>query len=117
MGKNAGKNSNRLVLKAFPVLVACEGCPAYGQAARTVGTLLDRRGAVEMAWLGEARNLASLRAKVRSRYPVYALDACDKSCAAAWLREQGVRVQRSFTLKPAEAALPEAAADRLQAEL
>jgi len=117
MGKNAGKNSSRLVFRAFPVLVACEGCPAYGQAARVVGTLLDRRGIVEVAWLGESRNLASLRAKVKSRYPVYALDACDKGCAAAWLREQGVRLQRGFTLKPEEVALPDAAADRLQSEL
>jgi uncharacterized metal-binding protein len=112
-----GKNSTRLVLKAFPVLVACEGCPAYGQAAREVGTLLDRRGAVEVAWLGDARNLPTIRAKVKSRYPVYALDACDKGCAAAWLREQGVRVQRAFALQPEELARPEGAADRLQAEL
>jgi uncharacterized metal-binding protein len=117
MGKNAGKNSTRLVLKAFPVLVACEGCPAYGQAAHRVGTVLDRRGALEVAWLGEARNLATIRAKAKSRYPVYALDACDKGCAAAWLRDQGVRLQRAFVLKPEDAALPEAAADRLQSEL
>ena len=102
-----------MLLRAFPVLVACQGCAEFGQAARDVALLLDRRGCGDLAWLGATRQLATLRTKVASRYPVYCLDACDKGCAQRWLAEARVAPQQCFVLSEAERADPERAARRI----
>ena len=102
-------------VRPFPVFVACQGCPEFGQAASEAALLLDRRGCGEYAWLGATRQLATLRTKVTSRYPVYCLDACDKGCAQRWLAEAGVAPQHCFVLTEAERADPERAARRIAA--
>ncbi|HLS86824.1 MAG TPA: putative zinc-binding protein [Burkholderiales bacterium] len=105
----------RIRLKPFPVLVACEGCPAHGQSARDVARRLDAAGLAEASWLGDVRSLPTVRAKVRSRYPVYALDACERGCARAWLQAAGASVQRELVLRAGEPVEAEAA--RLAKEL
>ena len=59
-----------VVVKPFPVLIACQGCPSFGQAARHVARLLDQRSLVEGEWLGASEALPALRQKARSRFPV-----------------------------------------------
>ena len=70
-GRAAGLAQNRtmssappgcIIVKPFSVLIACQGCPAAGQAARDVARLLDRRRVVESAWLGTHRACALARA-------------------------------------------------------
>jgi uncharacterized metal-binding protein len=106
----------RVIVRPFPVLIACEGCAAAGQAARDVARVLDRRGLVECGWLGAAVELPALRAKARSRFPVHCLDGCDRGCARAWVAEQ-VAPQRCFVLSEPERTQVERAADRIAAEL
>lgn len=105
-----------VVVKPFPVLIACQGCPAFGQAARHVARLLDERRLVEGAWLGASEDLPALRKKARSRFPVFCLDGCDKGCARAWVMDQ-VRPERCFVLTQTEWTHAERAADRIAAEL
>lgn len=104
-------------VRLFPVLVACQGCAEFGQAAGDLALLLDRRGCAESAWLGATRQLATIRIKVASRYPVYGLDACDKGCARRWLAEAGVAPQHCFTLTEAERADPDRATRRVAAAI
>jgi len=107
--------SSAVVLRPFPVLVACQGCPEFGQAARDVAQLLDRLGFGEPAWLGGAAEPAAARAKAKSRFPVFCLDACEKACARAWLAREGVAPQGCFVLSPAERSDLEGAARRIAA--
>lgn len=52
-------------------------------------------------WLGAPpARLAQLATTVRSRYPVYAVEGCDKRCAGAWLAAHGVRPQRRIIVRP-----------------
>lgn len=104
-----------MLLKAFPVLVACQGCAEFGQAARDVALLLDRRGHGELAWLGATRQLATIRTKIGSRFPIHCLDACARGCAARWLAEARVAPQHRFVLTEAERADLEGAARRIAA--
>jgi uncharacterized metal-binding protein len=83
----------RVIVKPFPVLYACQGCPEFGQTARDVGAFLDRGGFAEMIWLGASRN-----SKPTQRFPIFALDGCAKACARRWLAEHGVAAQRSYVL-------------------
>ena len=106
--------SSTVVLRPFPVLVACQGCPEFGQAARDVALLLDRQGFGEPAWLGGAQ-LAAARTKAKSRFPVLCLDACEKACARAWLAREGVSPQGCFVLSQAERGDVEGAARRIAA--
>jgi uncharacterized metal-binding protein len=100
---------------ALPVLVACQGCAEFGQAARDVALLLDRRGCGELAWLGATRQLATIHTKVASRFPVVCIDACARGCAQRWLAQAGVGQDRHFILTQAERADLEAAALRITA--
>ena len=108
--------TGRVVVKPFPVLIACQGCPAAGQAARDVAQLLDRRRLVECAWLGANAELPALRVKANSRFPVFCLDGCEKACARSWVMEK-VTPQRSFVLSEQERRQTDRAADRIAAEL
>lgn len=105
----------KAILRPLPVLFACQGCPAFGQAARDAAALLDARGYAEMAWLGGGADEGTLASRARSRYPVYALDACHERCAERWLRGQGAEAERGFVLAPEEAAKPALAAERIAA--
>ena len=105
-----------VIVKPVPVLIACQGCPAFGQAARHVARLLDQRRLVEGAWLGASEELPALRQKTRSRFPIFCLDGCDKCCARAWVTEL-VRPDRCFVLAQPEWTHIERAADRIAAEL
>ena len=96
----------RVILKPFAVLVACPGCPPHGHAAREAAAELERRGEGENCWLGAgAERIAE---KVRSRWPVYAVDACAEGCARTWLEDLGVSPQRSYTLDGTGLHEPEA---------
>jgi len=106
-----------MVLRAFPVIVACQGCAEFGQAARDAARLLDRRGHGENAWLGATQQLATIRTKVGSRFPIYCVDACAKGCAHRWLAEARVAPQRCFVLAEAERADIDGAARRIAAAL
>ena len=98
-----------LVVKPFPVLYACQGCAQFGQFARDVGALLDRAGVAETVWLGAGADL-----KPKSRYPIVALDGCDKACAQSWLRQHGSKADRSYVLL---ADSPSRAAQRIAADM
>jgi len=104
-----------MLLTPLPVLVACQGCAEFGQAARDVALLMDRRGCGDLAWLGATRDLATIRTKVGSRYPVVCIDACARGCARRWLEAAGVGPDRHFVLTDAERADLEAAALRIAA--
>jgi len=106
-----------MLLRPFPVLVSCQGCAEFGQAAGEVALLLDRRGCGEDAWLGATPRLATIRTKVASRFPIYCLDACEKGCAQRWLAEARVTPQRCFVLSEAERADTEVGASRIAAAL
>ena len=106
----------RIIVKPFPVLIACQGCPAVGQTAHDVARLLDRRGLAECAWLGANVELPALRVKAKSRFPIFCLDGCDKHCARSWVMEEVVP-QRCFVLSELERTQAEHAADRIAAEL
>ena len=82
----------RMTLEPLPVLYACQGCPEYGQAARDAGAQMDEAGSVELVWLG------SPQAAVTERYPVFAIDGCDKGCALRWLEARGVRPERTYVV-------------------
>ena len=79
-------------LRALPVVYACEGCAAFGAAAREAGARLDRDGIAEMMWLGAPA------ASATTRFPVWALDGCGKRCARRWLEQRGVPVERSYVV-------------------
>jgi uncharacterized metal-binding protein len=81
----------RIVLRPFPVLYACQGCPEYGNAAREFGERLDRAGVGELAWLGAAADI-----EATERYPVFAIDGCKKGCALKWLAQHGIAPERSY---------------------
>jgi len=82
-------------LRAMPVLFACRGCERDG-AAREVARLLDRRG------LGEAYLAGAEADRARARFPIYAIEGCEKACASAWLAGIGVRPARCFFLRTEE---------------
>ena len=81
----------RIVLRPFPVLYACQGCPEYGQAARELGERLDRAGVGELVWLGAAAEI-----QPTERYPVFAIDGCKKGCALKWLAQRGIEAEGSY---------------------
>jgi uncharacterized metal-binding protein len=78
----------------LPVLYSCQGCPQFGQLARDVGAFFDQAGALEMVWLGDGRKLEATQ-----RYPVLALDGCERGCAVRWLAERGVVPENAFVLR------------------
>ena len=82
-----------VVVRPLPVLYACQGCVEFGQAARELGALLDRVGLAELVWLGAGRE-----PKPKQRYPILALDGCDKACARAWLERHGVAPDGNYVL-------------------
>lgn len=105
----------RVMLKPIPVLVACAGCAEGGQLARDVAAALDRKGFAEASWMGADPDLSRLALKTGSRWPVFALDACSKSCARQWLAENGVVPQRCYMLADMEAVEAEPLAERIAA--
>jgi uncharacterized metal-binding protein len=103
------------VVRAFPVLVACAGCPEFGAAARDVALLLDRCGFGELAWLGASARLDAVRAKAKGRFPIFCIDACEKGCARVWLAREGVTPQLCIVLSQAEREDLNRAASRIAA--
>jgi uncharacterized metal-binding protein len=81
------------VVRVMPVVFACRGCE-LDAAARQAAALLQARG------LAEASVAGTQAAKARARFPIYALEGCDKRCAGQWLAGNGVKPQRSFVLDP-----------------
>lgn len=57
---------------------------------------LDRRGQGDRVWLGGSQDMASTKAG--SRWPVYALDGCDRGCARIWCEGLGRSPERSYIL-------------------
>jgi uncharacterized metal-binding protein len=84
----------KIILRALPVLYACQGCAEFGQKARDLGALFEQAGALEMVWLGCGRELTPT-----SRFPVFALDGCRKACALRWLERHGIAAERSFVIE------------------
>lgn len=99
------------IVKPFPVIYACQGCPQFGELAHEVGTLLDRNGVAEMVWLG-APDL-----KRKSRFPAVALDGCNKACARRWLERHGIAAERSYVLEERRPGSAERAVQRIAADL
>ena len=87
-------------LRPKPVVFACRGCE-LDFVARRLAAELDRRG------LAEASVIGADAAKARARFPIYALDGCERACAARWLGSLGVTPERSFVLDPAKEAAAE----------
>jgi len=87
-----------MVVRALPVVFACQGCAEFGDMAHEVASVLDARRFAEAAWLGGTTAEDHLASKARSRFPVYALEGCTKRCAAQWLARHGVKAQRLFIL-------------------
>jgi uncharacterized metal-binding protein len=113
----ASSTEGKVIVRAFPVLVACQGCAEFGAAARDVALLLDRRGYGELAWLGaKAAELATIRTKARARFPVFCLDACGKGCARTWLAGEGVTPQRELVLSAGERSDSDCAARRIASD-
>jgi len=62
----------------------------------------------------ERRRVRQVRAagaeadRARARFPIYAIEGCDKACASAWLAGIGVRPLRRFILDPARKTADEA---------
>lgn len=79
--------------RLLPVLYACQGCPAHGQAARDTAAALERRGRAQMVWIG-----GNPGAIPRSRFPIVALDGCKEGCAVRWLEERGVTPDCSYVV-------------------
>lgn len=102
----------RVVVRPFPVLYACQGCPEFGQAARDVGMILDRRGFAQMIWLGSARE----DSRPTQRFPIFALDGCARECARRWLTERSAAPQRSYVFAEYDRGGAERAAQRILAE-
>jgi uncharacterized metal-binding protein len=102
----------RVVVKPLPVLYACQGCPEFGQTAQDVGALLDRAGVAQLVWLGAAPDAPPVQ-----RYPILALDGCDKACALRWLGQRGISPQRSYVLAARGPEAAQHAAQRIAAEL
>ena len=50
-------------------------------------------GYAEMVWLGAGRKLEPTQ-----RYPVLALDGCEKACAVRWLAERGIVPEGRYVL-------------------
>jgi uncharacterized metal-binding protein len=79
-------------VRALPVLYACQGCAAHGQAARDLAARVERAGLAETAWLGTP----GLQPK--ARFPILALDGCADGCALKWLASHGVAADRHYVL-------------------
>ena len=84
-------------VRPLPVLYACQGCEAHGQAARQVAALLERAGLAETAWLGTPR------LEPKARFPLMALDGCADGCARRWLAQRGITPDRHYVLDSADA--------------
>lgn len=106
-------NPGRTIVKPFPVLYACSGCSQFGYSAPRVAQRLDERGLVEAVWLGATPQSRT----VTTRFPILALDACEKGCARAWVESSGARAQQCFVLTPLERVDDEGAARRIAAVL
>jgi uncharacterized metal-binding protein len=101
----------RVVVKARPVLYACQGCPEFGNRAHEVGARLDWNGVAEMVWLG-APDLTR-----RTRFPAVALDGCGKGCALQWLERHGIAAERSYVLEDRTRGWAERAVARISNDL
>jgi uncharacterized metal-binding protein len=102
----------RAIVRPLPVLYACQGCAAFGQAAREAGAILDRNGVAELVWLGAAPDLSR-----RSRFPIIALDGCGQACALRWLEGHGITPERSYLLEGRAPGSVEEAVRRMTADL
>jgi uncharacterized metal-binding protein len=84
-------------VRPLPVLYACQGCEAHGQAAREVAALVERAGLAETAWLGTPR------LEPKARFPLIALDGCAEGCVQRWLAHRGMAADRHYVLATADA--------------
>jgi uncharacterized metal-binding protein len=82
----------------MPVAFACRGCERE-ESAQRIAAQLDRRGLLEASIAGENA------VKARCRYPVYAIEGCEKACASQWLASLGVRRYRTVILRPGDTTL------------
>jgi len=82
----------RVRVRPLPVVYACQGCEAHGQAARELAERIERTGRAEAAWIGTPR-LAP-----KARFPIIALDSCAEGCARQWLARHGVAADRHYVL-------------------
>jgi len=81
-----------ICVRPLPVLYACQGCAAHGQAARDVAALIEKAGLGEAAWLGTPR------LEPKARFPLMALDGCADGCARRWLAQRGITPDRHYVL-------------------
>ena len=70
-----------ICLRPLPVLYACQGCAAHGQAARDVAALIEQP---------------------KARFPLMALDGCADGCARRWLAQRGITPDRHYILDSAD---------------
>lgn len=99
------------IVRALPVLYACQGCPEFGQIARDAGAWLDRQRLVELVWLND-RGL-----RPTQRFPIFSIDGCGKACAQRWLAGHGIAAQRSYVIGEHGPGAAERAAQHVAAEL
>lgn len=85
----------KVTVRAMPVVFACTGCER-DKAAQQAAADADRRG------LAEACVAGSHAVKARARFPVYALEGCEKACATQWLAGLGARPYRTVILRPGD---------------
>jgi len=83
-----------------PVVFACRGCERNYLAA-DVAVGLDRRG------LAEASLAGFDAAKARHRYPIYAIEGCERACATQWLCGLGAVPQRRILIDASQHAAAE----------
>lgn len=84
----------KIALRPLPVLYACQGCPQFGQRARDYAQALERQGLGQLVWLGDSRPSA----RPTERFPIFALDGCEKGCARAWLEARGITAERHLVV-------------------
>ena len=79
------------MIRARPVVFACQGCP-LDAPAQAEARALDRRGE------GEAAIMGADPAKARSRFPIFVIEGCAQCCATRWLAGLGVVPQETRIL-------------------
>lgn len=99
MSMGTGGNATCIV-RARPVVFACRGCERNSLAA-DVAVALDRRGLAEASLAGFDAD------KARSRYPVYAVEGCERACATQWLSGLGAAPQRCILVDASRHAAAE----------
>ena len=83
--------TGKVLARPLPVLFACSCGTSAGRLAPRVAAALDRAGKAEAAAAAEVEaGMAQALTKARERFPVIALDGCERACARRGLERRGV---------------------------